>query len=221
MIGKKILGIVGCWVALFNSGGVYAMQEVKIAFDKEEIKYTTCCSAQEMKSFIFDCISGDTVTIGNDKKTLDEAVKTIFANTVTKLEKQTSLISSNEIVEKISDIIKEETRYLIATLAWIGFQDFAATSPDTSGICNEILKKLASTNYDKANFILLSQCKDKDNYIPRPDADWQLIGAAIHILRNEKNGNEDKAKTLLKKLKGVTDESNKVYEPILGDWKEK
>jgi hypothetical protein len=68
--------------------------------------------------------------------------------------------------------------------------------------CLHLALKVAPTGFDRARLMLLSQCDTacSDEFVPLPNADWDVIRTLIVILRREKNGKAREANRLLRKL---------------------
>jgi hypothetical protein len=64
---------------------------------------------------------------------------------------------------------------------------------------------MAPNGFEKARLLLLSQCgrANPGDFIPRRNADWDVIGSAIRILKTEKNGKRACADRLLEELKNT------------------
>jgi hypothetical protein len=75
-------------------------------------------------------------------------------------------------------------------------------SMNSSIYCLNLLHKMAPTSFEKARLLILSQCRRgcPEKLIPRKNADWNVIGNAVEMLENEKNGQMEQAKGFLKQL---------------------
>jgi hypothetical protein len=206
--GKKVLMFVASLAMMIAScfGGGGKAKNIKIVIDTEnKYIYGPCKSAVDMECFVAECINNsDNIYLDYEGKIgLEEAVL-IMINSATR---------ASRIFEKSDEVIDykkldEKYKLLVALFAWVGFDQCLAISPTIAFKCLSILNEIAATDYDKALLILKSQC-DEDNK-PNINADWDMIGSAIHILKNCKNKSADDFLGNLKKIKGNP------YEALLG-----
>lgn len=69
--------------------------------------------------------------------------------------------------------------------------------------CWNRLNEIAPSGFDKARFLLLSQCDPRypDDFRPLPNANWTIIGTAVETLKAERNGKKAEADELFRRLK--------------------
>ena len=200
---KKIL--IG--VALIGgimSGSCCGSEEITItSLQNTSTSYIKCQSSYDMKNFIEDCKDSKSIFIKQTESTIAEATKTLIENTIDADNLESTDLSNDK-------------KALLAALCRIATQQFISSFPDAVTYPAEILKKIAPTNYDIAVLLLESQCES--NYLPKNTADWNIIGDAVYLLKNEKNGHTSKANNLLKQLKEL---KSNIYAPLLAKWSAK
>ncbi len=198
---KKVIFAIACIGGIMN-GNCSGIQEIKFEFTGGTTQtYSVVTGVLNAKYFVSDCIEAQSVSINGKKEEfapMDIAMKTLLLNVVNS-DTDTKIANFDILKEKILTF-SDDMKGKIAMLTWIGYQEFSSVSPDTSGICLNLLNKIASSNYYKAVWVLRSQCSDS-NYIPLDSEDWSVIGNAIHLLKNEKNGHTADAARLLASLK--------------------
>ncbi|MDR0697398.1 MAG: hypothetical protein LBF68_07720 [Christensenellaceae bacterium] len=184
---------------------------------------------------------GATITIGSQALTFDQATIILLINTLkhkfpefqmhvspelTELKDLSSVLS--QVYNAIRDL-RSDLRPFFASILWTAFYQFSPANTDTSYICLYLLKTLAPTNFATATLLLHSQIQPQtiptklsttqlrppynpqEIYVPKPEADWTILGHAINILQHENNGKKTESQEILRDLKATCK-----YQPILG-----
>jgi hypothetical protein len=190
-------------------GGCYASQPIQpitITFPNEHSnQYERISTAQQMEQFVFDCTQGNITGIVTP--TFDEATKILISNTLGE--------HYDTIIHKLQSHQLTPTQLnSLVMITWVGYNQFSPVSPLTSSMCLNILTQLAPTNFELAQLLLQSQTNP--DLTPTAEADWDIIGSAIYLLKNERNGQRDQAIDILQTLKALT---HNPYDPLLGDWR--
>ncbi len=207
---KKVIFAIAYIGVIMNGNCSVTTGMKNILFEFEggaQQSYTTVKSVSDARDFVSDCIDAKKVYInGTEEKItlMDTSMKTLLLNMVNPV-----YINYDDIITQ-TIMLSDDLKAKLAMLTWVGYHDFSSVSPDTSGICLTLLNRIASSNYAKARWLLRSQCIDF-NYTPLSNADWSVIGNAIHLLKNEKNGHTTEALVLLSSLKVSGN-----YEALLG-----
>ncbi len=88
---------------------------------------------------------------------------------------------------------------VIECMEWIGTQEMCSKNPQAAGFCLHELLEKCKDNYGIARELLRSQCDGA--YMPCDNADWRIIGDAVHLLKKCGHSGSKKAKELLQRLK--------------------
>ncbi|MDR0351616.1 MAG: hypothetical protein LBH49_03135 [Puniceicoccales bacterium] len=182
------------------------------------VKYTSLKSIQDAKYFAMALTKANENQIVIDGQSsegkISDAVKLVLGNTIKNL---WSDFSGNFDSFDASGFPKDKKPFLAAVL-WVMQGILFLHSIDTSIFCLNLLHRIAESSFEKAELLLLSQCKEEKkgepgyNFTPNEDANWNIIGEAIMMLENEKNGNSQNANGLLIVLK-----QNKEFSAWLGE----
>jgi hypothetical protein len=132
--------------------------------------------------------------VGNDRL-VEKAVRAVYANTVASLGEN------------------DTKKPFLASILWELRGWLHGWNIDSAIYCLNELHRMAPTGFDKARLLLLSQCKDvsRDDFVPRPNADRDIIIDAIGLLTEDKNQEREDADRLLQKLKVIGE-----HEHVLG-----
>jgi hypothetical protein len=175
---------------------------VRFTSNNYSATYESLHSLTEIDAFVNDLEHGTDYRIridgiGGDDRLLENAVKTVYLNTV-------------------ADFGDDHPRnpFLALTL-WRFVRELYWHSIDTATYCLNELDRMAPTGFDKARLLLLSQCDSGSygSFVPMPTANWNIIKEALGMLRHEKNGNTDEATRLLQQLSDTGR-----YDKIFGRW---
>jgi hypothetical protein len=152
--------------------------------------YEALHSLSETESFLLDLENAKENEIEVDgmdgtDRIVEKAVAAVYCNTVKAF--------ANE----------ENKKLHLAMILWKLQKELCVFGIDGSLYCLNRLHELASTDFEKASLLLLSQCKpgSHDELIPLREADAEIVHDAIHMLREEKAGKANDAKDLLQRFK--------------------
>ena len=205
MIKKILLSIslLG-YVVQFNCEGSETMQ--KISINPKEFKEMEFCvlkSREEAETFAIYLSNAteDEINVDNKKK-INYSLETILQNTI---------IAQCDTFDGDYSKLSEESKALLSSMLLTINHWVSSVSLDSSLYCLNLWNKFADNDFARAKLLLSSQCEK--HFSPRKDACWNLIGEAILMLQNEKNGHAKKAEKLLGKLKNI---ATHPFEAILG-----
>lgn len=110
-----------------------------------------------------------------------------------------NVIINNSFLEASTN---EKLKQLYMVFLWSIYKSVFPSNLETQGFCYEKMNEIAKTSFEKAELLLLSQCKT-GKVVPLESADWSIIGDAVYMLADEKNGYRERAFELLKELKAT------------------
>jgi hypothetical protein len=214
---KIVRNLIG---GIFMVGSCYAaqaMQPITIEFPNGTTKmYQKFESPTQIKHFALESTISTEINKNQDSLTLEEAIQILLINTINQLT-NSHCTHYHQIPAILKTTISPQQKTSLAPLLWVGFTQFAQKNPTTSVYFITLLQCLAPTDYDKAHLLIKSQTGPEN--VPESTAEWEIIASAIHMLKNEKNGQQHEAKQLLQQLKDVDDQGKKPYAPLLGNWR--
>jgi hypothetical protein len=196
--------ITRCWLGRPDGPGVPVCSgpHVTITVKGHSRTYGVLRSHNEIKDFALSLAKAKEECIvieglDDTDRIVEKAVETVYWNTFTTLPDDDMKIP------------------FLALILWEIRAFLYEYCIDASIRCSNGLNSIAPTGFDKARLLLLSQCNpvDPDGFVPGPLADWTVVGAAINMLKSEKNGKQKDAKELLEQLK-----RNGRYRALLGKW---
>jgi hypothetical protein len=86
---------------------------------------------------------------------------------------------------------------------WELYMTMSEYDIDSQRYCLNHLHEIAPTSVDVARHLLMSQCDPShfDDFVPVQKPNWGIVGSAIRLLQNEKNGRNDERVRILQVLK--------------------
>lgn len=181
---------------------------IEIVPGKPSIEYTSLGSLKEAKTFAINLSRAKESQIGVDsEKKIETAVKIVLGNTIRAWVPEFDIEAGN-----FSEI-PDERKPMLAAFLWEIQELLFMCSMDMALYCLNKLDEIAPNAFAKARLLLLSQCENADPFVPLATADWNIVGDAILMLKEEKNGYSRDAKDFLERLK-----SSGNYNALLGNW---
>jgi hypothetical protein len=191
----------------FDSHNLFFMSEpfcqiraVTITVKGCSTKYAVLKSLRHIQDFAEDLrdVTEDGIEIedSSSPRKFEEAVKTIYTNII------------------ISFPEGDARNQFVASALWQMQLVLFQSNIDCTIYCLNELHKMAPTSFEKARLLLCGQCNP--DLTPLTEAEWNVIGSAILLLKNEKNGDGIAARDLLQTLKNTGK-----FEALLGNWPER
>jgi hypothetical protein len=163
--------------------------------------YNALRTLSEIRDFAIDLKDATEEGIrveGDSPNKVEEAVKAVLDNTRKNLPPGVQLDN-------------DSGKPFLAMVLWEIQKWLYGCSIDSAIHCLTALNAIAPNAFEKARLLLLFQCNYHSDFTPLPTADWSIIGNAVLMLKQEKNGRTADATHLLQTLKDTGR-----YESLLG-----
>jgi hypothetical protein len=181
---------------------VNPVRRVTLTIGTSSRTYTVLRSMKEARRFACDLPKANKRGIAIEgidacERPVEKAVEVMYANTVAYFGDD------------------DRNRPFFVSILWVIRRELGGAGINATIYCWNLLNEIAPTGFDKARFLLLSQCDltSPDDFVPLTNANAVIVQEAIEMLRKEKNGETEKANALLLRLKAVGRYANQ-----LGQW---
>lgn len=168
------------------------------------LDYSCCTNVVRLNGQVFSRITNST-----EAKNFADALYEAKYDDI-EIESKTGRVTSSSRLNDAIDVIinnsflkaatNEKLKLLYMVFLWSIYKSVFPSNLETQGFCYERMNEIAKTSFEKARLLLLSQC-EAETVIPFENADWGIIGDAVYMLADEKNGCREQAFELLEKLK--------------------
>jgi hypothetical protein len=162
--------------------------------------YEALKSVDDINAFVGDLVETEEhcIEIEGIKETkcpLDDAVKTVYSNTVANFP------------------VDYRKNPFLALVLWIVHRRLFSCGINALISCLNLLPERTPTAFEKALLLLLSQCDTSryGEFVPLPKADWCVITSAVKALEQEDNGQRREVTELLEILRSSGKRNNNTF----------
>jgi hypothetical protein len=174
----------------------------------QPIAYTSLESLGQAKNFAMDL-----------SEAREDQIQIEDVESGSKVETAVKIVLENTVKEWVPGFrlngdfasVPDERKPMLAVFLWEIQEWLFMCSINSALYCLNRLHEIASSDFEKAKLLLVSQCENAESFKPIDGANWNVIGNAVLMLKREKNGHAGEAQALLAQLKALGD-----YEALLG-----